>query len=658
MDSRFPLHASIPDPQRSNSLADVDFERATNDSRSASPPMVAGNPPNDQALSAPLPTSIQSPEPSYSPHSGLNTQTAFGPVQQYQANLLPPTIPNLSPETSFSIPPLPFQHEHRNQVPVEGEYPTPVPIHDEIDAILPPPPYTRYAQQPKPDHERRRPQLEMIDVAAAVRGLPTVHVAAGSSRNVNNVNNTEVSTEDATPPFALNNSDSEVSVQSANGSTFSTNSNHLLVTNRSNKTKEKIQDNKRVCGIKLWWILLGIAFISVLLSIVLGVTLGIVLKQSRQQQNQNNDDQYNDDQPYYPPPEPIPRFPAEIQEITVTLFNQSHTCLSPDSRLPGQPAPLDKVLWPCHIPQNRLQIQIESSSYFEDAIPSALPPKGAAPLVPEFLISSAEGINDHIRDTKGPTFAKERILMEGVQPPSFYHQPLYRVGNQANSNINTKRYYDTEVYQYRFLYTKEIILKTATIEEVLKDLDNLSEPAMDISFNSTQLAIGETFWWCQWKLTYMEGLVWMELLGPSNRTFGNNPPELQDLSVEIAGSTKRRKKPSPPPKRQLRYTVKESRISQEEIDILSPRSSNKAEITCQRRVVGLNGSLIVILGTSEDGASNDQQSTALLEAQKREVVENVVRNRFGGSVIRKWKREPSTPLEEGEDGLCMCEWRL
>ena len=133
----------------------------------------------------------------------------------------------------------------------------------------------------------------MIDVSAAVRGLPTVHIAVGPNGDVTSSSNSHPpggSNVAPTEQFALQHSDPglEISVQSAQSSTFSTNSNRLLMRGAHSEKvkKEKAKDNKRVCGIKLWWILLAIAFVSILLSIVLGVTLGMFLKKNKESQEQ------------------------------------------------------------------------------------------------------------------------------------------------------------------------------------------------------------------------------------------------------------------------------------------------------------------------------------------------------------------------------------
>jgi len=282
----------MPIQQRTDSLPDLDMVPINSRSASSSPITTTENPQSSTTSRSQSPRPASPPQigPAafpprpYSPEYG----SSFSPPDQYNS-LLPPTIPNLEQPTPLTNP-LPFQHEYRNQVPIEGEYSSAVPVQD--DAILPaPPPYSRYAAgaPQKSEPERRRPQLEMIDVSAAVRGLPTVHIAVSPDGNVTSSSNSHPpgGSDIAAEPFVLQHSDSEVSMQSAQSSAFSTNSNRLLMRGGlSEKVKKgKAKDDKRVCGIKLWWIFLAIVFLSILLSIVLGVTLGMVLKRNQTSKN-------------------------------------------------------------------------------------------------------------------------------------------------------------------------------------------------------------------------------------------------------------------------------------------------------------------------------------------------------------------------------------
>lgn len=283
MDQRFPLHASMPrSSQRTDSLPASIVPGSSSPSpipdsedpshRSTSPLQSPGSLPAIAPVPFPVPPPLSYDNPSL-----------------YRNNLLPPTIPNLEQPTPLTNP-LSFQHDYRSQVPVDGEYPVIMPSQD--DAILSaPPPYSRYAAgaPPKSESEMRRPQLEMIDVNAAVRGLPTVHIAVGPNGDVTSTNST-LPGSNAFPadPYAVQNSNTDLSLQSAQRSTFSTNSNRFLMRggmSEKRRKKEKSKDNKRVCGIKLWWVLLAAALISILLSVVLGVTLGLVLKQNQKSKN-------------------------------------------------------------------------------------------------------------------------------------------------------------------------------------------------------------------------------------------------------------------------------------------------------------------------------------------------------------------------------------
>ena len=268
MDQRFPLQTGMPSQQHTDNLPDLDIVSINSRSASSSPITVTENPSQSSNSRS------QSPQPASSPQIA---PTVF-PSRPYSPHLLSQTILNLEQPT-------PLTNGYRNQVPTEGEYSGVVPVQD--DAILPaPPPYSRYGAgvPQKSEAERQRPQLEMIDVSATVRGLPIVgpdgNVASSSNSHPPNAHASSI---DPAEPFVMQQSDSEVSMQSTQNSAFSTNSNRLLMRGGLNERvkKEKIKDNKWVCGINLWWILLAIAFISILLSIVLGVTLGLVLKQNQ-----------------------------------------------------------------------------------------------------------------------------------------------------------------------------------------------------------------------------------------------------------------------------------------------------------------------------------------------------------------------------------------
>ncbi|KAF8419277.1 hypothetical protein EV426DRAFT_644909 [Tirmania nivea] len=630
MDQRFPLQASIPGQHRTDSLPDLNIVPINSRSTSASPITATENPWQSSTSRSPSPQPASPPQigPAVFPSRPYSPQFAssFSPPNLHQYNnLLPPTIPDLEQPTPLTNP-LPFQHEYRNQVPIEGEYPGAVPVQD--DTILPaPPPYSRYASgaPQKSEPERRRPQLEMIDVSSAVRGLPTVHIAVDLDGNVtSSINSRLPSGSDVAPaePFVIQHSDSEVSMQSTQSSALSTNSNRLLMSGGLSEKvkKEKVKDNnKRVCGIKLWWILLAIALVSILLSIVLGVTLGMVLKHNQKSEEFSPQDGGN-----LPNDSPNLFFPNGDILVHFVLANQNGTCLTSNSTLPGLTSEVENIFWVCDIPRRQLHFEIKANDYSRDSFPpTTLPHRVGTAGEAELVITSTARAPKPI----GPSDdRKQTLIYEGVQPPSFLHQPLYRV-LEDNGALESKDFKKGSAggslkYEFQLLYTKEIILRDSTIER------------HSMGVESTEIRSGEIIWWCKWEKTYIAGRVWMET--------GNGTSRDADSAFHM--------------------TLHESRLSDQELQQLFSGSNTadagKGAITCQKKTSNDGGGLVDSpAGEAGTGASIPREINKAKMLSEAQAVEEIVRRRFGrGSNFRP--HSPQSQLAERADGTgqCFCEW--
>lgn len=281
MDQRFPLHVSIPSQRAIAGLPPLETTSREPTDALPSPIPDTHNPGNllsSQHASSPTALSI----------SRTSSSSTGGSPTHHHSTTLPPAISDLEqPGPTHLTNPLPFQHEHRNQVPVEGEYPLPIPNQG---AIAPaPPPYSRHVQQPKHDGEQPRPQLQLIDVSATVRALPTVPTAVGQDVYPSSASSpsSEVPiTSGICPQGSISHqgSNTGLSMQSEQ----STRSNVLLLQGSEAEKGGKHNSNRRLCGINLWWILLAIALILVLFSIILGVTYKMAKQQNQKSQSDKN----------------------------------------------------------------------------------------------------------------------------------------------------------------------------------------------------------------------------------------------------------------------------------------------------------------------------------------------------------------------------------
>ena len=287
MDQRFPLHATLPSQRAIASLPPLETTSRGSTDTPPSPIPDTSNPESSlpsQRVSLPAAASPSAISPSSS--SSIGGPPTFLP--QNNSTVLPPTISALEqPRPTHLTNPLPFQHEYRSQVPVEGEYPLSIANQDAI--VSAPPPYTRRAPLPKSGGEQPRSRLQLIDVSAAVRALPTVPTAAVGQGDYTSSARSPSSEDPIAscihPSGSITHHDSNtgLSIQSEQG----TNSNVLLLQGGGETKEVQYGSVRRLCGIKLWWILLAIALILILFAIILGVTLGMVLKQNRNSQPNN-----------------------------------------------------------------------------------------------------------------------------------------------------------------------------------------------------------------------------------------------------------------------------------------------------------------------------------------------------------------------------------
>lgn len=256
----------------------------------------------------------------------------------------------------------------------------------------------------------------------------------------------------------------------------------------------------------------------------------------------------------------------------------------------------------------------------------------------------------------GPNFdgAKPSIY-EGVQPPSFFHQPLHRASDGGTSTTLRQRGSDSDSgsrnakYEFRVLHTKKIVLRLETIERLLNNAEYLTGHALDMGVigivNATRIGAGETVWWCDWEKTYLEGTVWMD-------------PGLSGGSAAA-----------------VRMTIQEERLSDRDMQALFPGSGSdtaKGEVTCRKKMVGSVGDLVDVpvgrVGSGESlGVSSGEVTKAELVSVNRkreaEAVEGSgsVKRRFRvrrGTMIRKRDEVESKPIERSDGiGGCLCGWR-
>lgn len=318
-----------------------------------------------------------------------------------------------------------------------------------------------------------------------------------------------------------------------------------------------------------------------------------------------------------------PVFPPGVILVPLILVNQSRTCLTNNLKLPGLTGEVERVLWACDIPGRQLQFEIKpNDNSGGGSFPAALPRREGTASEGELVISSMDG---------GP---KPMPIYEGVQPPIFFRQPLYKV-LEENGVLESKHFKrgsagGSPEYEFRLLYTKVIILRAKTIKYLLGNQGYVNGSAMDMGPVSNKIGNGESVWQCKWNKTYIKGRVWMEVAdGPSKK--------------RSAGAFEG---PS------FRMMLHESRPSDQELQQLSSGSNTtdagRGVITCQE--VSNNYGKLVDVNLVKVG----NKAKALSEAGP---VEQVVRRHFGkGSIFKRGSPE-SQPTERTDGtGQCLCEW--
>ena len=314
-------------------------------------------------------------------------------------------------------------------------------------------------------------------------------------------------------------------------------------------------------------------------------------------------------------------FPSGNIVVPLMLVNQSRACLTNNSTLPGLASNVGGVLWTCAIPGRQLHFDIKANDHSEGSFPQVTLPHGVGTAdKADFVITSTDGAPKPV----GPSVnGRQPFIYEGVQPPSFFRQPLYRVleDNGALESKDFKRGSagGSPVYEFQVLYSKGIILRDSTIERLLKGVE---------STESTEIRIGEVVWWCKWDKTYIEGRVWMEAV---NGTLGK---------LDSA----------------FRMTLHESRLNDQELQKLFAGTNStdaaKGAITCQKKV-GNGGDLV----DAPAGRSISNEINKAKVLSETRAVESVVRRHFGrGSIFRRGS--PQLQLTEHADGAgqCLCEW--
>ena len=300
--------------------------------------------------------------------------------------------------------------------------------------------------------------------------------------------------------------------------------------------------------------------------------------------------------------------------MRLNIVNQNQTCLTNNQTLPVLTGEAEKVIWTCDISGSQLHFEIRAQDDTGNSFPAALPHKVGTADRAELAITSIDGAPRPM----GPGIPGKQPLKYGAQPPSFAHQPLYRVlensGMLENKDFQGGSAGGSLKYDFRVLYTKVIILHGSTVP---------SSPGAE----GAEIGSEEEVWWCEWEKTFIEGRVWMEAVNGTSR------------KVDPV----------------FRMTLHESRLSNQELQKLFLGS--KGAITCLKKV-NKDGDLVGIsagnVGTGGNTSSGISKAKVPSEAR---AVEEVVRRRFGrGSILRR--DSLSLQLNERVDGegQCLCEW--
>lgn len=306
--------------------------------------------------------------------------------------------------------------------------------------------------------------------------------------------------------------------------------------------------------------------------------------------------------------------------MRLNIVNQNRTCLTNNVTLPGLAGEVEKVLWTCEISGSQLHFEIKPNDYSGDSSPAAtLPNRVGTAAEAELVITSTDSAPKSV----GPKVNGKLSLRYGLQPPNFFHQPLYKV-LENDSVLESKDFERRSAsgspkYNFQILYTKEIILRDSKVEPPPPGTEGAEIRDMEI------------VWWCKWEKTYIEGMVWMEAVNETSK-------------MDSA----------------FRMTLHESRLSDQELQNLLPGSNPadtaKGGITCQKKMNN-GGNLVGIpagnVGPGGSISSRINKAKVLSEAR---AVEEVVRRRFGrGSILRR-DSLLSQLTERADGGQCLCEW--
>ena len=336
--------------------------------------------------------------------------------------------------------------------------------------------------------------------------------------------------------------------------------------------------------------------------------------------------------------------------------------MTPDSRLPGITEDVGNILWSCDIPKNTFRVTIMSwtGTTLDEtsASPAALPPLPGRSDSAPYLISSAEGLG-------GPGH-----IYEGVQPPSFYHQPLFEVLQNTDSLDYDKRRMlrrdadDLAAYEFRTLYTKQVVLRIPTITKMLNDTKYLvGDKDVRAVVNATEIDSGQLVWVCEWEKTYLEGRVWLEYENDQSTinvavASGNKAATEFKPVTDGTSNTKHRRHLSTTPK--LHYFLREFRPTEEFLNEITGSEElltvKRGQITCKKMVGQGKGALGP--ATQELATGNSRRDQ--LDIEERAIVADIVRGKFTRNI---WRRDTSgvegiTLPPENDAGECSCEWKV
>ena len=151
--------------------------------------------------------------------------------------------------------------------------------------------------------------------------------------------------------------------------------------------------------------------------------------------------------------------------------------------------------WACQLPPVSLRFEIEDKDTAHDTFPPMLSDGFPGPDDWSQVITSVNGLNP-INGT-----------YEGVQPFNFSQQPLYKIPEDGNDKLR-KRDGNCK-YQFRVLYTREIVLRRPTFDKLNGKSDQVFQDSQD-QLPGEKINDGEPVLLCEWKGTLIEGKVWME----------------------------------------------------------------------------------------------------------------------------------------------------